>query len=147
MELQPRMMPRQCQQIAVAGHQPPGLRRCGEFEEFLVVGISTARQRSRALKVHFSGNGATLSEAGGLLFGIEGPPLQLIGEHAYQFILACSIDDNFGKTRSDGGLQRSNIRFPEDQPVQPDVGIQNQPHAGYPGAVARGFSDFHVEVA
>lgn len=57
---------------------------------------------------------------------------EVVGEHALEFGLASFIDDDLDAPGRVRGAQRGEARVAEHQPVQPDVGVEDEArHAAY----------------
>jgi len=125
---------REFEQRAVLGDEPVGAHGERRFEEFLVVGVAAGGQ-ARALgrgrgRLDARGDAPALRKRTLLLRVFQTAPAQGIGKHPREFRLADRVDADFdapGALQSAHGLDAGVL---EHQPIQPDVGVEDEPHGG-----------------
>jgi len=115
------------EQGLILGYQDVGAGGGGGFEEFLIVAVAALGELG-ALGGGLDGAGeaAALGEGGGLGGGVEGAAAELAAEDAGELGGAGLVDEHFGAAGGDGGAERREAGIVENEPVQPDVGVQHQ---------------------
>ena len=136
----PDFAPLKLQQHPVLGDEKIRAACAREFEEFLIVRVAASRQwridcQSRGFD-HVR-DAAALCQLCGLRGGREDFLAQRISKNAGEFEFARGIDEYLRLRQCNRRLERRNSGVVKHQPVEPDVGVENQPQRQRAYAAAR----------
>ena len=100
--------------------------RRGELDEFLVVRIAAFWQALHRDDLDAAREPPRLIQSGALRLAGDAVLAEVVGEHALKLSIAGGIDHDLRAPEMHGVAQAAHAGIVEDQPVEPDLSIEDQ---------------------